>query len=368
MLELLIIIGIIFIVTYINKNKKPIIKSSENDFNNYHVTLKEMIKSDNSVTLKTPSFDVNKIQEYQGIILKAFEFRPKTFEQFIGQKDAKEKACTIIKKFQAGMKAHLLVNGIQGHGKTTFVEILGYSLGAKIISRVGKQIDEINLIEIINEINTSQEKNIMLFIDELDTMDWKVLKVLNPIIESFEIAGKKIKPFIFAGATINKHKLLIRTPDTMDRIGNHIIFERYNNDEIKQILVQYKDHLYQAEFIPGEVFDIISKNCKFNPRISLSLLEDYIIEKNIEKVMQNNKIIKNGLTKKDIEILQALSTSKRAIGSNALAMKVKLSEKEYITEFEPFLVEYDYINRIPSRIITDKGKQILEEINEKKVY
>ena len=58
----------------------------------------------------------------------------------------------------------------------------------------------------------------MFFIDELDTMDWKDLKILNPVIESYKIAGKKIKPFIFVGATINKHLLLDKNSDTLDRI------------------------------------------------------------------------------------------------------------------------------------------------------
>jgi Holliday junction resolvasome RuvABC ATP-dependent DNA helicase subunit len=33
-----------------------------------------------------------------------------------------------------------------------------------------------------------------------------------------------------------------------------------------------------------------------------------------------------------------------------------------MTEFEPFLVEYGYINRIPSRVITEKGKKLLEDL------
>ncbi len=335
-------------------------KKENNDWVNW-----KYIPSANDPTiaiLKNNTFDSSKIKEYSGEQTKLFEFRPKTFEQFIGQAEAKERALTIIKKAQQGMKAHLLVNGIQGHGKTTFVEILGNTLGAKIIKRVGKQIDEVNLVELVNEINNSKEQYVMLFIDELDTIESKILKIFNPMIESFEIAGKRIKPFVFAGATINKHKLLSKNPDTLDRIGNQILFERYNAEEIKQILKQYNGQLYPTVSIPDDVLDTISKNSKFNPRIAISLLEDYIIEKDIKKVMQDHKIICEGLTQKDIEILTVLLNSKRAMGANSLAMQVKLSEKEYITEYEPFLCEYNYINRIPSRIITDKGKQILEGV------
>jgi len=41
-------------------------------------------------------------------------------------------------------------------------------------------------------------------------------------------------------------------------------------------------------------------------------------------------------------------------------MKTGLNQTEYLTEYEPFLVEYDYINRIPSRVLTEKGKQTLD--------
>ena len=316
------------------------------------------------VELKNPQFDTSRITEYKGEEIKAFEFRPQTWEQFIGQTEGKNIAKTIMKKAKRGIKGHFLVDGIKGHGKTTFVELLAKSLNAKLIQRVGKQVDEDSLVDIVNEINTSQEKYVVFFVDEMETMDWKVIKILNPIIEQFKINNIKIKPFLFVGATINKHILLTNNPDTLDRIppSHHIKFARYTAEDIEKILKQYKEQLYPSEKVASEVIKIISKNAKFNPRTSIALLEDFIVEQDIKKVLKNCKIIKDGLNKIDIEILIGLNQSKRAMGANALAMKVKLSQKEYVTEFEPFLVEYGYINRVPSRVITDKGKQLLQDI------
>jgi Holliday junction resolvasome RuvABC ATP-dependent DNA helicase subunit len=313
------------------------------------------------VEIVNGKFDSSKIIEYKGEEIKKFEFRPQVWEQFIGQKEGKNRAKTIVKKANRKIRCHFLVDGIKGHGKTTFVELFAKDLGAKLIQRVGKQVDEDELLNIINEINTSKEKYVIFFIDEMETMDWKVIKVLNPIIEQFKIAGKKIKPFIFAGATINKHILITNNPDTLDRIppSHHIKFARYNAKEIGTIVKQYYQQLYPNEKIPQEVIDIISKNCKFNPRTSISLLEDYIVEQDIKQVLNNSKIIKDGLNEIDIDILKVLNNTTRAMGANALAMRVKLSQKEYITEFEPFLVEYGYINRVPSRVITEKGKELL---------
>lgn len=314
------------------------------------------------VVIKDGQLNTERIVDYVGESIKQFEFRPDTYEQFIGQEEAKERALTIIKKNERGLKCHFLVDGIKGHGKTTFVKILAKQLDAHLIERIGKQLNEDDIVAIINEINKSEKKNVMLFIDEIDTADWKIIKLFNPIIESFEISGKKIKPFIFAGATINKHLLLKNNPDTLDRIPTHIKFKRYNSSEILQIVEQYIDQLYKDESITREALNIISENCKFNPRSAISLLEDYIVENNINKVLANCHIIKKGLTNIDIKLLTILNESDRAIGANALAMKCGLSQNEYITEFEPYLCEYGYVNRIPSRVISEKGKELLNEL------
>ena len=306
--------------------------------------------------------DSSKIKEYKGETIKQFEFRPQNFSQFIGQTEAKERAKTIMQKANQKIRCHFLVDGIKGHGKTTFVELLAKSLDARLIQRIGKQVDEDEIVNIINEINESKEKYTMVFIDEFDTMDWKIIKLLNPIIEQFKINGKNIKPFIFAGATINKHLLIKNNPDTLDRIPTHIKFARYNAEEIAMIVKQYREQLYSNKNVSNEVIKAISENCKYNPRTSIGLLEEYIVTQNIKKVLQVCNIVKNGLTNIDISVLDILNKATRPVGCNALAMKCKLSQEEYLREFEPFLVEYDYVNRIPSRVITEKGKALLKEI------
>ena len=257
-----------------------------------------------------------------------------------------------------------IANGFPVHncGKTSYIEILARTIPAKLISRIGRQIDEEDIVNIINEINSAKEDFIMLFVDEMDSCKPEILKIFNPIIESFSISGKGIRPFVFAGASINKYKLIKNNPDLLDRIGHHLKFDRYNSNEIKQIITQYKNQLYPEKKVGEQIQDIISKNCKFNPRISISLLEDYITEQNIDQVMHNSKIIKDGLTTTDIDILKVLSEAKRPMGANSLAMRVRISEQQYCTEFEPYLVSSDYINRVPSRVITNKGREVLKTI------
>jgi len=141
----------------------------------------------------------------------------------------------------------------------------------------------------------------------------------------------------------------------------HIKFAKYNAEELMQILVQYHKQLYSDVSIAPEQLIQISQNCKFNPRTSISLLEEFVVEQDIAKVLKNNGIVKDGLTNIDMKILDALSQVKR-MGSNALAVKVGMGEKEYLVEYEPFLVEYGYINRVPNRIIAPKGLEILRQL------
>jgi len=315
------------------------------------------------VEIINSKFDVSKIKEYKGEGLKKFEFRPTNFSEFISQEQAKLQAKTIIKKVARGMKGHLFLSARQGMGKTTFIGLLANELKAKLITRVGKMMDEPEeIINVINEINTSKEKNVIFFIDEIEGVDKKTIKLLNPIIEQFEIAGKKIKPFIFAGATIVKDIIQKNNPDFLDRIGHHLFFTDYNNNDITKILKQYTKQLYANDNVSEKILEIIGNSCKFCPRIAISLLDDFIVEQDINKVLTNRRIYKGGLTEIDIKVLSVLNKATRAMGANALSQKVGISQNQYLLEFEPFLSAYGFVDRTPSRVLGEEGKKFLEEI------
>jgi len=319
------------------------------------------------VQIKNNTIDTNRIIEYQGDEYKVFTWYPENFEQFIGQENAKEQAKTIMKKMRKGIKCHIILSAIQGHGKSTYVRLLAKTMGAKLIERVGKEIDEDTIVDVVNEINTSKEKFIVFFLDEIDTTDWKVLKLLNPVLQDFKISGKRVKPFCFCSATINKDQLLKTVPDLLDRIPHAIQFKRYTVEEMRTILNQYKAQLYPNENVSNEVIETISNSCKFNPRLGLGLLEDFIVTKDIQKTLKDRRIVYKGLTEIDIKILEILSKAERAMGSNALSMRTGINVQQYLREYEPFLCEFDYLARIPSRVITEKGHQLLKELKDEKI-
>jgi len=316
------------------------------------------------ITIKNNSINPALIHEWKGEKLNNFEFRPKTFNEFIGQEDGKNKAINLIKRYKRGIKSHLFVTGSQGLGKTLYINILANTLNAELIERVGSQVNCDTIIPIINEIIDSKKKNVILFVDEIDGMKPEDIKILNPVIETFKLAGRDLRPFIFACATINDEKLYLNNPDFLDRIPIKIHFRKYNAKEISMIVTQAKNQLYKDDLVNDDIINLISENCKFNPRVANNLLSDYIIEQNIRQVFKDNQIIKDGLTITDIKILDILNQQSKPIGEGVLSQKVGIKRKQYNIIYEPYLVEYGYVGRIPSRVITDKGREVLKIINQ----
>lgn len=311
--------------------------------------------------IEPPTFNTTKIGTVTLPEVKKFEFRPQSWEQFIGQPQAKDRVKTIVAQAQKGMRSHLILSAIRGHGKTSYIKLLSKTLDANLIERIGNTVTLETLPDIINEINSSDKLSV-LFIDEIDTMPKEIIKVLNPIIESFEISGKQIKPFIFACATINKFLLYKNNPDFLDRIQHHINFTRYSVEELTQIINQVHYQLYNDVKISCEQLTILAKNSKFNPRTAINLLEYFVVDQNLASILKTCCIVKDGLTETDVKILQFLASSLKPVGANAIAMKVGMSQNEYINEYESFLFEFGYINRLPSRTISEKGKEFLTSI------
>lgn len=318
------------------------------------------------VVVKEESFDLDGVIEYTGEngMSEKIDFRPTNFNEFVGQELAKKRIDRTLKRIRSGMKTHIFLDAIRGHGKSTMARIIAKELKADLIEITGTMIaDKETIKNIINQI-TLNPKLTVLFVDELDSLDRKYFKFLNPILEEFKIGHKRIKPFVFIGASILKHELLSKCPDTMDRIDTQIKFERYTSDDIAVILEQYKDHLFNEKKVDQQVYKVIGKNCKYNPRVAIALLKDYIVTPDIREVLHDARIVYNGLTDIDVKILETLSQNK-SMGASSLAQSIGMSEKEYMTEFEPYLVEFGYIIRgRGGRKITEYGIETLNKIKE----
>jgi len=185
--------------------------------------------------------------------------------------------------------------------------------------------------------------------------------MLYPLMEDFRLAGRNIRPFILVGATTEKNILLKKVAPLVDRFQVQIELESYTAEDIQVILEQYKKRLFNDKMVDTYNYTIISHNCKYTPRIAISLLEDVIVEPDIRKVLQYHRIIGDGLTDVDRKILEVLREHDKPIGGKSIARIVGLSEQDYIHVYEDYLVAYEYI--IPTqrgRVISDKGIRFLE--------
>lgn len=318
-------------------------------------------KSTMEVVIKESGFDTSKLLNYESDV-KKFNFRPSTFNEFIGQDENKDRIKMAIKRIELGMKVHFFFNALPGLGKTTMARLIANNLDAEFIERIGKQITPESLVDVMNCFHKSDKKHCIFFVDEVETLSFDVCKVLNPLLEDFAIAGKQVKPFIFIAATINKSELVKRgNGDMLDRISDHIYFENYTTQNIEDILNQYHSKLYNNFKTTPEDIHILSQNCKESPRISITMLEYYLASQNVYDVLKYFKIVKDGLTTTDVGILKALMERyPKTLGASALSQKAGVNQKDYIEIYESYLVNKGYINRTPMRMISDKGIKLLE--------
>jgi len=320
------------------------------------------------VIIKEGSIDTSKLLNYKSDEKNKYIYRPQNFNEFIGQIKNKERIKMAIKRIKLGMKVHFFFNARPGMGKTTMARIISNILNSEFIEKIGKQVTPESLINIMNNFYKSNKKKCILFIDEIDTLSYDTCKILNPLLEDFAIANKKIKPFIFIGATIDKAKLVKRgNGDMLDRISDHIYFEPYEIEDIEKILIQYHQNLYNHFKVNEKDLKLLSKNCKESPRIAITMLEYYLASNNVQKVLEYFKIIKNGLTMIDVTILKVLAERyPKTLGASALSQKVRINAKDYIEIYESYLVEKGYIDRIPMRKISQKGLNFLYNLNERR--
>lgn len=324
------------------------------------------------VIVKDPSFKAETIKDFTPTKdLPKFIFRPRTLNEYVGQENAKAQVAINIRKVNELRPVHFLISGHRGCGKTTLAYIIKNELQAVMIERIAKQITNIDdVVNLINEINSyPEDQRVILFIDEIHSLDPKLCEVFYPVMEEFKISGKDVHRFIMIGATTEKHLLIKNNAPMVDRFQVNVELEQYEAGDIEHIIRQYHSQIYSQKKIEDQNFKIISENCKFTPRIAISLLEDNLIEAELTKVFKYKQIIVDGLTKTDLKILRILNENRKPtgeqipIGARALANMTGIQEKDYIECYEPYLVRKELI--IPTsrgRSIGTRGKLLLETL------
>jgi Holliday junction resolvasome RuvABC ATP-dependent DNA helicase subunit len=296
-----------------------------------------------------------------------FNFRPQNLDQYIGQSNAKDRVRILLSKIINLHKySHTLIVGSAGTGKSTLAGVIANHLGYEVVYQVGGSFTEESLKDFLIK-SESNPQTMILFIDEVHNLEKVLAERMYLLLEDFLLVGNnlnvKIKPFVFLGATTDFYTLLKKYKPFVDRCGGEPIYlEKYSAEDLKKILIQYNEQIFK-EKIDDDIFDLLSKNCRYTPRIALAMFDDYLACKDINRILKSRRIVRDSLTSTDIKILEHLKEMDKPVGEEALAIIAQVTKQDYKMWFEPFLLTENLISRLSrGRALTEKGKQLLQEV------
>ena len=292
--------------------------------------------------------------------------RPKTFDEYVGQKPVKENLMVYISAAKKRNEAldHVLLYGPPGLGKTTLAGVIASEMGSAFKQTSGPAIEKpSDLAALLTNLN----ENDILFIDEIHRMNHSVEEVLYPAMEDHAldfIIGKgpsarsmriPLPNFTLVGATTKTG--MISNP-LRDRFGVILKLELYTEEDLQKIVTR-SAHILGAD-IDVESAKLIAGRCRGTPRIANRILKrvrDFADVLNDGKITA--KITNHALEKMDIDCIGLdgvdrkmlkvmIETFKgRPVGLDTLGA-VTGEEPETIEDvYEPYLLQIGFIARTP---------------------
>ena len=301
--------------------------------------------------------------------------RPKTFNEYIGQEDLKEKMNIFIKAAKMRNEAmdHILLYGPPGLGKTTLAGVIATEMGVNLKITTGPVLEKAGDLAAIL---TSLEENDILFIDEIHRLNTSVEEILYPAMEDGELdiligkgpAARSIRielpNFTLIGATTRAGQL--STP-LRDRFGVTHRMEYYKLEELKEIIrrgTRILDVKYDEDGI-----EEIARRSRGTPRIANRLLKrarDYALvtgngvldKESVNGILKLLGVDGNGLDELDRNILKSIITVYNGgpVGIETLSLLLGEDKRTIEEVYEPYLVKIGFIKRTQrGRVVTEHG-------------
>lgn len=311
--------------------------------------------------------------------------RPRTWEEYIGQKKIKEKIKITIEAAQERGEPnleHLLFHGGSGLGKTTLAHLVANEMDSNIKVTAGPSIERPGDLA---SILTNLQQGDVLFLDECHRINKMTEEVMYPALEDFKlhlIMGRgpmaetkeiDLPRFTLIGATT---RLALVSGPLRNRFGATFRLTFYDQEEIEEI-IERSAEILEVEIEP-EAVKKIAERSRFTPRVANRLLKrvrDFAqvkgegkIEPDIaKKALQFLEVDQEGLEPGDRRILQAIVNKFEGgpVGLKTLAAATSEQENTILDIYEPYLIQRGFIERTSQgRVATQKAYQHLEQTSD----
>ena len=292
--------------------------------------------------------------------------RPKTLEEYVGQKKAKSNLKVYIEsaKLRGEPLDHVLLYGPPGLGKTTLSAIIANEMGVNIRTTSGPAIEKPG--DLVSLLTNLQDGDV-LFIDEIHSLSRNAEEILYPAMEDYAIdiiigqgpsassVHLSIPKFTLIGATTRAGQL---TTPLRDRFGVILKLELYTKDELATI-VKRSAGILGIE-ITEDGASALAARSRGTPRIANRLLKrvrDFalikgngVISSEITKyALDALEIDELGLDSVDRSMLEAIIKfySGGPVGLETLAATIGEEAITIEDVYEPYLMQIGFLSRTP---------------------
>lgn len=305
--------------------------------------------------------------------------RPKTLDEYIGQKKAKENLKVYIDAARGRREPldHVLLYGPPGLGKTTLAGIVANEMNVNIRVTSGPAIEKPGDLAALL---TGLEEGDILFIDEIHRLSRAVEEILYPAMEDFAldiIIGKgpsarsirlDLKKFTLIGATTRAGQL---SAPLRDRFGVILRLEMYTPEELS-LIVKRSASLLGIDCEEDGALEI-AKRSRGTPRIANRLLKrvrdfaEVIGNGRIDREIADTALLRleidhMGLDNIDRRMLETIIKGYNGgpVGLETLAAAIGEETVTLEDVYEPYLMQIGFLSRTPrGRCVTVLGYEHL---------
>ena len=302
-----------------------------------------------------------------------YSLRPKYFNEYIGQREAKDNLNIYIQAAKQRGEAldHVLLYGPPGLGKTTLAGIIANELGVNFRITSGPAIEKAGDLAAIL---TNLDEHDVLFIDEIHRLSRSVEEVLYSAMEDYAldiIIGKgpsarsvriDLPKFTLVGGTTRAGAL---AAPLRDRFGIVSRLEYYKQDELEFIVTRAAEILNIGIETAGA--SEIARRSRGTPRIANRLLKrvrDFaqvvgngVITADIaDEALKRLHVDKMGLDRIDRRVLKCIIDKYDGgpVGIETIAAAVS-EERDTIEDvYEPYLMQLGFLGRTPRGRVATK--------------